>query len=88
VLNNIPPNSERTKSGGLVRVDEYRLWLGDPSVVRIELDDIIEEEGTNPLRLYRVLAALDDGGRGHHQLMRVESYSEQSAPWAAVGEGS
>ena len=82
VLSNLPPGPERTKIGGLVRVDEYRLWIGDPAnSTDIQLDDIIEEEGTDPLKAYRVLAVLDEAGRGHHQYLRVESYSQESESW-------
>ena len=82
VLSNLPPPGERTRQGGLVRVDEYRLWLGDPaSSVDVQLDDLIEEQDTFPVRVYRVLAVLDAAGRGHHQYLRVESYSQESASW-------
>ncbi len=86
VLSNLPPPTQRPKAGGLVRVDEYRLWLGDEATVDAQLDDLIEEQGTNPLKVYRVMAVLDDAGRGHHQYLRVESYSQESAPWANRGE--
>lgn len=88
VLSNLPPPPERPRPAGLVRVDEYRLWLGDVvgSGVDVQQDDLIEEEGTSPLRVYRVLAVLDEAGRGHHQYMRVESYSQESAQWAQRGE--
>ena len=87
VLSNLPPPPERTKIGGLLRVDEFRLWFGDPTnSVDVRLDDLIDEEGTDPLRTYRVLAILDEAGRNHHQYMRVESYSQESGPWATVGE--
>lgn len=87
VLTNLPPPPERPKPGGMVRVDEYRLWLGDPtsSGADVRLDDLIEEEGTDPLRVYRVMAVLDDAGRGHHQYLRVESYSQESNPWVTSG---
>lgn len=87
VLSNLPPPPERTKPGGMVRVDEYRLWLGDiaGSGADVRLDDLIEEDGTAPLRVYRVLAILDEAGRGHHQYMRVESYSQESSPWITGG---
>ncbi len=86
VLSNLPPPPERPKPGGLVRVDEYRLWLGDSvNGVDAQLDDILEEEGTTPLKSYRVLAVLDDAGRGHHQYLRVESYSQESEPWVNRG---
>lgn len=86
VLSNLPPPPERPKPGGLVRVDEYRLWLGDAvNGVDAQLDDILEEEGTSPLRSYRVMAVLDDAGRGHHQYLRVESYSQESEPWVNHG---
>lgn len=86
VLSNLPPTPERIRQGGLVRVDEYRLWLGDPvSSADVRLDDLIEEEGTSPLRVYRVLAILDEAGRGHHQYLRVESYSQESSPWVTGG---
>lgn len=88
VLSNLPPPPERTRQGGLVRVDEYRLWLGDPSSsVDVQLDDLLEEQDTDPVRVYRVLAVLDAAGRGHHQYLRVESYSQESAAWEdAEGE--
>ncbi len=86
VLSNLPPPPQRPKPGGLVRVDEYRLWLGDSeNGVDAQLDDILEEEGTTPLKSYRVLAVLDDAGRGHHQYLRVESYSQESEPWVNRG---
>lgn len=87
VLSNLPPPPERPKPAGMVRVDEYRLWLGDVtnSGVDVRLDDLIEEEGTDPLRVYRVLAVLDEAGRGHHQYMRAESYSQESSPWVTGG---
>ena len=86
VLSNLPPPPERTKPGGLVRVDEFRLWLGDPvNGTDAQLDDILEEEGTSPLRAYRVMAVLDEAGRGHHQYLRVESYSQESEPWVNQG---
>ena len=86
VLSNLPPTPERPKAAGLVRVDEYRFWLGDSvNAVDIRLDDLIEEEGTDPLRVYRVLAVLDEAGRGHHQYMRLESYSQESNPWVTSG---
>lgn len=87
VLSNLPPPPERPKPAGMVRVDEYRLWLGDSvsSGADVRLDDLIEEEGTNPLRVYRVLAVLDEAGRGHHQYLRVESYSQESSPWVTGG---
>ncbi len=86
VLSNLPPPPQRPKPGGLVRVDEYRLWLGDSvNGVDAQLDDILEEEGTTPLRAYRILAVLDDAGRGHHQYLRVESYSQESEPWVNRG---
>ena len=81
VLSNLPPPTARPKAAGLVRVDEFRLWLGDESVVDVQLDDYIEEDGTSPLKTYRVLAVLDDAGRGHHQYFRVESYSQESVGW-------
>lgn len=87
VLSNLPPPGERPREGGLLRQDEFRLWLGDEvSAANVQLDDIIEEEGTTPLKVYRVLAVLDDAGRGHHQYMRVESYSQESEPWAQAGD--
>ncbi len=86
VLSNLPPPTQRPKAGGLVRVDEYRLWLSDEATVDVQLDDLIEEEGTDPLKVWRVMAVLDDAGRGHHQYMRVESYSQESEPWANRGE--
>lgn len=83
VLSNLPPPPERSKPGGMVRVDEFRLWLGDSvNSADMRLDDLVEEEGSDPLRVYRVLAVLDEAGRGHHQYMRVESYSQESSPWA------
>ncbi len=86
VLSNLPPPTQRPKPGGLMRVDEYRLWLGDPvNGGDAQLDDLIEEEGTSPLRVYRVMAVLDAAGRGHHQYLRVESYSQQSEPWVNRG---
>lgn len=86
VLTNLPPIPERPKPGGIVRVDEYRLWLGDPTnAVDVRLDDLIEEDGTEPLRVFRVLAILDDAGRDHHQYLRVESYSQESSPWVTGG---
>lgn len=86
VLSNLPPPGERPRPAGLVRVDEYRLWLGDPvNAADVRLDDLIEEEGTSPLRMYRVLAVLDEAGRGHHQYLRVESYSQESSPWVNRG---
>lgn len=89
VLSNLPPPPERTKIGGLVRVDEFRLWFGDPvASAEVRQNDLITEEGTDPLRTYRVLAILDEAGRGHHQYMRVESYSQASQEWATVGEPS
>lgn len=86
VLSNLPPTGERARTGGLLRVDEYRLWLGDTvNAADVRLDDLIEEEGTSPLRMYRVLAVLDEAGRGHHQYLRVESYSQESSPWVNRG---
>lgn len=86
VLSNLPPQGERPRPAGLVRVDEYRLWLGDSvNAADVRLDDLIEEEGTSPLRVFRVLAVLDEAGRGHHQYMRVESYSQESSPWVNRG---
>ena len=70
-----------------MRVDEYRLWLGDlTNAADVQLDDLIEEEGTSPLKVYRVLAVLDEAGRGHHQYLRVESYSQESESWRERGE--
>ncbi len=86
VLSNLPPPTERAKQGGLVRVDEYRLWLGDETSANAQLDDLLEEEGTSPLKVYRVMAVLDDAGRGHHQYIRAETYSQESNPWADRGE--
>ncbi len=86
VLSNLPPPTQRPKQGGLVRVDEYRLWIGDETTADAQLDDLIEEEGTDPLKVFRVMAVLDDAGRGHHQYLRVESYSQESNPWADRGE--
>ncbi len=86
VLSNLPPPTERAKQGGLVRVDEYRLWLGDETFADAQLDDLLEEEGTSPLKVFRVMAVLDDAGRGHHQYLRVETYSQESNPWADRGE--
>ncbi len=86
VLSNLPPPTQRAKQGGLVRVDEYRLWIGDEASADAQLDDLIEEEGTSPLKVFRVMAVLDDAGRGHHQYLRVESYSQESNPWADRGE--
>ncbi len=85
VLSNLPPPTERPKPAGLVRVDEYRLWIGGVDSVDVQLDDFLEEEGTVPLRVYRVMAVLDEAGRGHHQYLRAESYSQQSEPWANRG---
>ena len=81
VLSNLPPPTQRPKTGGLLRIDEFRLWLGDESVVDVRLDDYIEEDGTSPLKTYRVMAVLDDAGRGHHQYFRVETYSQESENW-------
>lgn len=86
VLSNLPPPTERAKQGGLVRVDEYRMWLGDSTFADAQLDDLIEEEGTDPLKIFRVMAVLDDAGRGHHQYLRVETYSQESNPWADRAE--
>ncbi len=86
VLSNLPPPTERAKPGGLVRVDEYRLWLGDETFADAQLDDLIEEQGTDPLKVFRVMAVLDDAGRGHHQYLRAETYSQESNPWADRGE--
>lgn len=86
VLSNLPPPTQRPKQGGLVRVDEYRLWLSDATFTDVQMDDLIEEQGTDPLKVYRVMAVLDDAGRGHHQYLRVESYSQESNPWANRGE--
>lgn len=86
VLSNLPPPTQRPKQGGLVRVDEYRLWLSDATFADVQMDDLIEEQGTDPLKVYRVMAVLDDAGRGHHQYLRVESYSQESNPWANRGE--
>lgn len=86
VLSNLPPPPQRPKPGGMVRVDEYRLWLGDSvNSADVQLDDLIEEEGTDPLRVYRIMAVLDAAGRGHHQYLRAESYSQESEPWANRG---
>ncbi len=85
VLSNLPPPPERPKQGGLVRVDEWRIWLGDTNAVDVRQDDLIEEDGTDPLRVYRVLAVLDEAGRGHHQYIRAESYSQESNPWVTSG---
>jgi hypothetical protein len=86
VLSNLPPPTQRPKPAGLVRVDEYRLWIGDATnSADAQLDDLIEEEGTDPLKVYRVMAVLDEAGRGHHQYLRVESYSQESEPWANQG---
>ncbi len=86
VLSNLPPPTERAKQGGLVRVDEYRLWLSDATFTDVQLDDLIEEQGTDPLKVFRVMAVLDDAGRGHHQYLRVETYSQESNAWADRGE--
>lgn len=86
VLSNLPPPTERPKQGGLVRVDEYRMWIGDETTTNVQLDDLIEEEGTDPLKVFRVMAVLDDAGRLHHQYLRVESYSQESNPWEDRGE--
>ncbi len=85
VLSNLPPPTERPKPAGLVRVDEYRVWLGDTGTVDIQLDDLLEEEGTSPLKVYRVMAVLNEAGRAHHQYMRCESYSQESSAWANRG---
>lgn len=86
VLSNLPPPTQRPKPGGLVRVDEYRLWIGDATnSADAQLDDLIEEEGTDPLKVYRVMAVLDEAGRGHHQYLRAESYSQESEPWVNQG---
>lgn len=86
VLSNLPPPPERPKPGGLVRVDEWRIWLGDATnAVDVRQDDLIEEDGSDPLRVYRVLAVLDEAGRGHHQYIRAESYSQESNPWVTGG---
>jgi len=87
VLSNLPPPGERPVRGGLFRQDEFRLWLGDTTnAVDAQLDDLIEEEGTSPLRVYRVFAVLDEAGRGHHQLLRVEAYSQESSQFAQKGD--
>jgi len=87
-LSNLPPMGELARSGGLMRKDEWKLWLGDvASTIEVLLDDLVEEEGTDPLRVYRVLAVLDEAGRGHHQYLRVESYSQQSVQWKERGDG-
>ncbi len=86
VLSNLPPPPERPKPGGLVRVDEWRIWLGDAaSVGAVRQDDLIEEDGTDPLRVYRVLAVLNEASRDHHQYIRAESYSQESNPWVTSG---
>ncbi len=85
VLSNLPPPTERPKPAGLVRVDEYRGWLGDTGTVDVMMDDLLEEEGTSPLKVYRVMAVLNEAGRGHHQYMRLESYSQESSAWANRG---
>lgn len=85
VLSNLPPPTQRPKPGGLVRIDEYRLWMSDEATANIQLDDLIEEDGTVPLKVVRVMAVLDEAGRGHHQYMRCESYSQESTSWANQG---
>lgn len=85
VLSNLPPPTERPKPAGLVRVDEYRGWLGDTGTVDVQLDDLLEEEGTSPLKVYRVVAVLNEAGRGHHQYMRLETYSQESSTWVNQG---
>lgn len=85
VLSNLPPPTERPKPAGLVRVDEYRGWLGDTGTVDVMMDDLIEEEGTSPLKVYRVMAVLNEAGRGHHQYMRLETYSQESSTWVNQG---
>lgn len=86
VLSNLPPPPQRPKSGGLLRMDEWRIWLGDTTnAVDVRQDDLIEEDGTSPLRVYRVLAVLNEAGRDHHQYIRAESYSQESNPWVTSG---
>jgi len=87
VLSNLPAPPQRPKAAGQFRMDEFRLWLGDPvNSTNARLDDIIDQQGTNPLQSYRVMAVLDDAGRDHHQYLRVESYSQESQAWQESGE--
>ncbi len=86
VLSNLPAPPQRPKAAGQFRMDEFRLWLGDPvNSANAQLDDIIDQQGTSPLQSYRVMAVLDDAGRDHHQYLRVESYSQESQTWVQQG---
>lgn len=74
VLNNLPPPGDRLIPGGRFYLDEYRCWITVASVggLKPRTTWIIQDEATGTK--YRIRGPVDDAGRLHHYLMRMEQY--------------
>lgn len=74
VLNNLPPPADRLQQSGIVYQREFRCWIScrdlpgtTPLTTWIVVDEATNEE-------FRVRAVVDDAGRGHHWLLRLENF--------------
>lgn len=83
-IQSLPPPPQTHHTSGLEYIREYRVWVGkqqsfDAEALRV--NDYIEVTAVHgraaPAKVgakYRIIAAIDDAGVGHHWLLRVVDY--------------
>jgi len=74
VLNNMPPPPDRKTMAGIFYLREFRCWIPVSAIsgTTPKTTWIIQDEATEDK--YRVRAVVDDAGRAHHWLLRMENY--------------
>ncbi len=75
LLNNLPPPAERYWPAGEQYLREFRCWIPFAALGGIVplVSWFITDEDTN--EKWRIKAVIDDAGRKHHWLLRMENYS-------------
>jgi len=74
VLNNLPPPADRSTGAGIHYLREFRCWFTKASTPNLTPHTtwIIKDQSTD--EKFRVRAVIDDAGRSHHWLLRMENY--------------
>jgi len=74
VLNNLPPPGDRYTGSGIYYLKEFRCWIQASLIPDLIphttwiIQDVVTEEK------FYVRAVVDDAGRSHHWLLRMENY--------------
>lgn len=73
ILNNLPPPSDRPTLAGIFYQREFRCWIPKATVATAPRTTWIIENASTEEK-FRVRAVIDDAGRDHHWLVRMENY--------------